>query len=234
MSTCPDFELYSTYLDGEVPSPWDEQIRQHLHTCNTCQEKLEQYRKIQRYIHTDIIPHLDEELSYKRVLLKRKTLAYTDRTLVTENDGKLWFQKTIQIPAPLAVAAAVLLVVFLPVVFWVQSAQSPVYLHDQDFQPILPAALGRTQSTEVLQNRYISLFNANTEEPALTRVYQNSTREDDSYFRVSEFAALYLYGKRPTALDKEISIRLPVSDFVTLQGFTADYTKNRIDISEKK
>ena len=33
MSTCPDKDLYSAYVDGELQSPWKEKIEAHLVSC---------------------------------------------------------------------------------------------------------------------------------------------------------------------------------------------------------
>jgi anti-sigma factor RsiW len=43
---CPDEELLSSFLDGEVPSPWKERIEKHLDSCTRCSEKLEAYRRL--------------------------------------------------------------------------------------------------------------------------------------------------------------------------------------------
>jgi hypothetical protein len=41
---CPDRQILSLYLDGELPSPWKEKMETHLETCAECRKRLEEYR----------------------------------------------------------------------------------------------------------------------------------------------------------------------------------------------
>lgn len=43
---CPDRQLLSVYLDGELPSPWREKLETHLASCPSCTERLEAYRVV--------------------------------------------------------------------------------------------------------------------------------------------------------------------------------------------
>jgi len=43
---CPDRQLLSVYLDGELPSPWREKLESHLATCSACAEHLELFRAV--------------------------------------------------------------------------------------------------------------------------------------------------------------------------------------------
>jgi anti-sigma factor RsiW len=43
---CPDRQLLSVYLDGELPSPWKEKMETHLGRCPQCGERLETYRRL--------------------------------------------------------------------------------------------------------------------------------------------------------------------------------------------
>ncbi|GHV90590.1 hypothetical protein AGMMS50268_10930 [Spirochaetia bacterium] len=45
---CPDRQILSVYLDGELPSPWKEKMKAHLAECPQCREQLEAYRLISR------------------------------------------------------------------------------------------------------------------------------------------------------------------------------------------
>lgn len=46
MSTCPDTDLYSAYVDGEIPSPWKEKIEKHLSGCEKCRRIEKRYRQL--------------------------------------------------------------------------------------------------------------------------------------------------------------------------------------------
>jgi hypothetical protein len=43
---CPDRQLLSVYLDGELPSPWKEKMERHLASCPCCRETLDTWRKL--------------------------------------------------------------------------------------------------------------------------------------------------------------------------------------------
>jgi hypothetical protein len=47
---CPDREILSVYLDGELPSPWKEKLEGHLAGCAQCRERLEGYRAVHRMV----------------------------------------------------------------------------------------------------------------------------------------------------------------------------------------
>jgi len=42
---CPDRQLLSVYLDGELPSPWKEKLEAHLDACPVCAARLGEYRQ---------------------------------------------------------------------------------------------------------------------------------------------------------------------------------------------
>lgn len=68
MSTCPDTDLYSAYVDGEVPSPWKEKLESHMASCPTCRKHVERYRLIARGMKEGLAPvALDMEASFARL-----------------------------------------------------------------------------------------------------------------------------------------------------------------------
>lgn len=42
---CPDRQILSALVDGEVPSPWNEKILKHLETCEGCSRVVREYRR---------------------------------------------------------------------------------------------------------------------------------------------------------------------------------------------
>jgi predicted anti-sigma-YlaC factor YlaD len=51
MPMCPDREILSAYIDGEIPAPWDGVIAEHVESCATCRAlhaRLEETRRILR------------------------------------------------------------------------------------------------------------------------------------------------------------------------------------------
>jgi len=47
---CPDADLLSAFVDGEVPSPWKERIEAHIRSCPSCAAKVEEYRKLDAFL----------------------------------------------------------------------------------------------------------------------------------------------------------------------------------------
>ena len=43
---CPDRDLISAYVDGEVPSPWRERLEEHLASCADCAAVVDGYREL--------------------------------------------------------------------------------------------------------------------------------------------------------------------------------------------
>ncbi|MDR1211672.1 MAG: zf-HC2 domain-containing protein [Spirochaetaceae bacterium] len=47
---CPDHEVLSVYLDGELPSPWKEKMERHLAECAACRARLDAYKEVSRIL----------------------------------------------------------------------------------------------------------------------------------------------------------------------------------------
>jgi hypothetical protein len=43
---CPDRQILSVYLDGELPSPWKEKMESHLVSCPLCRKTIDSWRQI--------------------------------------------------------------------------------------------------------------------------------------------------------------------------------------------
>jgi len=120
---CPDTQLLSIYVDGELPSPWKEKLEAHLLQCPSCGEKLSGYKMLRETIKdgaelsaaenakdrvwrnlSSQIKVLDEKESLKLRKIEAKTRMRSN--LIKE----IWRQR-ISIPLP-AAAAAVLILLF--------------------------------------------------------------------------------------------------------------------------
>jgi hypothetical protein len=44
---CPEQQIISIYVDGELPSPWKEKLENHMKECSSCKEKLDSFKQIQ-------------------------------------------------------------------------------------------------------------------------------------------------------------------------------------------
>jgi len=50
---CPEQQLLSIYMDGELPSPWKEKMESHLTECSSCREKFENFKRLQELFKKD-------------------------------------------------------------------------------------------------------------------------------------------------------------------------------------
>jgi anti-sigma factor RsiW len=53
---CPDRQILSLYLDGELPSPWKEKLEAHLDSCPACRELVESWKRISGELRVDVDP----------------------------------------------------------------------------------------------------------------------------------------------------------------------------------
>jgi hypothetical protein len=113
---CPDRQLLSVYLDGEMPSPWKEKLEEHLAGCSLCAKKLEEYERL------SIKPGKEEE-AYISAVKDRvwqklepqstevKITRYPSREGIRPRYTENLWQRRISIPLPAAAAAAAILVI---------------------------------------------------------------------------------------------------------------------------
>ncbi|HET6451481.1 MAG TPA: hypothetical protein VFI08_09220 [Spirochaetia bacterium] len=101
---CPNHEILSAYFDGEVPSPWAGQIAAHAAGCPECSAWLQGLQDTRRRLSEDEEPSLRAPMERVR----RRIIAHmpAERTRVP-----VW-RRQVSLPAPVAVLAAVLLLVF--------------------------------------------------------------------------------------------------------------------------
>lgn len=65
MSTCPDSDLFSAYVDGEIPSPWKEKLESHISSCESCANRTNRYERLHSVLsETMHTPEIDLEDSF--------------------------------------------------------------------------------------------------------------------------------------------------------------------------
>ena len=100
---CPDHEILSAYFDGEVPSPWDRDIAAHVAGCELCTAALGALERTRHVLS-------EEAVSWRAPMerVRRRILAHEpyERMQVP-----VW-RRQISLPAPVAILAATLLLVF--------------------------------------------------------------------------------------------------------------------------
>jgi hypothetical protein len=126
---CPDRQILSVYLDGELPSPWKEKMEAHLAECPQCREQLETFALISRRLEGTngpggVIP------AQERVWLKLSEAESAGRHRplpVRQGLPALW-RRTVSLPLPAAAAltaAAAAFVIVLASTWLRQPAAAP-------------------------------------------------------------------------------------------------------------
>ena len=128
---CPDPQILSIYLDGELPSPWKEKMQEHFTHCSACKIKLENFKRLQDLFKEDktltrtyierVVDEPAEPRTYTEDELQKskekiwKNIESRQGFNRRSNRSRIW-QRKISIPLPAAAVAAVLLLLFA--VFW--------------------------------------------------------------------------------------------------------------------
>jgi len=135
---CPDPQLLSIYLDGELPSPWKEKMQEHFSQCPKCKEKLENFKRLQELFKKDksikrtFVERVIDEPAEPRNYTELELLE-ADRRAIAESQARVWerieanrsfrprynlLQRRLSIPLPAVAAAAVL--ILLMTFLWLQ------------------------------------------------------------------------------------------------------------------
>lgn len=125
---CPDQDVLSAYLDGELPDRWRTTVDHHVQGCAACAARLAGLRTLSGLLAADDVPGLDPAMSRVRAVLGAVPRPF--------RAGR-W--RLITVPMPLAVAAAALVMILGgALVFslarppWTQFSASRVMEPDQD------------------------------------------------------------------------------------------------------
>jgi anti-sigma factor RsiW len=103
---CPDPQLLSIYVDGELPSPWNEKMDAHLRDCPACREKFENFKQLNEIFNKDTsVKKINEaeilaskEKIWHNIEARRRFMPYP---------GVL--RRRISISLPVAAAAAIII-----------------------------------------------------------------------------------------------------------------------------
>jgi anti-sigma factor RsiW len=101
---CPDREILSAWLDGEIDAPWDRALEEHVGSCPDCRARLERLEGVRRSL-------LEAPVPDWRPAMERVRSSLVSRGLASEKAAPVWHRR-VSMPVPLA-AAAVLLVMVL-------------------------------------------------------------------------------------------------------------------------
>jgi len=124
---CPDPQILSIYVDGELPSPWKEKMEAHLKKCPACRDKYGNFKHLHELFKKDttvrrryverVVDRPENEPSYTeddlreskdRVWDKIEEKQKSSKHLRTGSggDSRVW-KRRLSIPVPAAAAAAI-------------------------------------------------------------------------------------------------------------------------------
>ena len=74
MSTCPELDLLSVYIDKELPRQYEQKLEEHLSTCSECKNQLNKMQFLHSTLQEDVcaISFSDSELDESFLRLKTK------------------------------------------------------------------------------------------------------------------------------------------------------------------
>jgi anti-sigma factor RsiW len=102
---CPDRELLSAWIDGEVPSPWRESLDKHIGACADCSAALASMRRVRDLLSADSATVDSAALSAKdRVAARLSSMPRSQPIEIRP----LWSRRY-ALPLPAIAAAAVVL-----------------------------------------------------------------------------------------------------------------------------
>ncbi len=100
---CPDREILSAYLDGEIDAPWDRAIAEHVASCDSCREIYERLAETRRVLQGDAGVEWREPMERVRRGIAANVLPPARRVPV--------WRRSLPVPIPVAFLAAALLLV---------------------------------------------------------------------------------------------------------------------------
>jgi anti-sigma factor RsiW len=108
---CPDRDLVSAYVDGEVPSPWRERLEEHLRSCPECAALAARYAGLGERLRSELpaggaeaLARGGERLDALLASALSSPAPLPRRALIA---GGPW-RRSVRLPLPLAAAAAIL------------------------------------------------------------------------------------------------------------------------------
>jgi anti-sigma factor RsiW len=93
---CPDRQLVSLYVDGELPSPWKEKLESHLSSCTSCSETADTFRALSARMQSLPAAGLEEA--------RARVWNAVSRDLASERAPSPW-RRSLVMPLPAAIAA---------------------------------------------------------------------------------------------------------------------------------
>jgi hypothetical protein len=128
---CPDPQLLSIYMDGELPSPWKEKMEAHLAECSECKERYKHFLNLQEMFKKKT--HQGRNYAESSEALQSSTTEQTlpEQEFIESSKEKVWreieyrrrysrrsvWRYRLSLPLPAAAAAAAIILTILTVLY---------------------------------------------------------------------------------------------------------------------
>lgn len=114
---CPEPGLISSWVDGEVPSPWKERLQAHLEVCPSCSARAKAYQGLSGALGLDgaeaaALARIETRLGARLASRLDSSLEAADGLSPATHPGSPLWRRGLVVPLPLAAVAA-LAIVFL-------------------------------------------------------------------------------------------------------------------------
>ena len=110
MSTCPDLDLFSVYLDNELPEQYKDKLESHIAECEKCREKFNRMKAVHEALSNDsaniVISEKALEDSFAKLQARRPYNRYVKNT---NKRNDIFLRRVLP-----AMAAALVLALVLP------------------------------------------------------------------------------------------------------------------------
>jgi len=126
---CPDRQLISLYMDGELPSPWKEKMKDHLESCPECRAVFSGYQGLKDCFQD--LPQENIEAAgervWKKLLSAELVFPENPAAIYKPNEKRIW-KRSVSLPLPMAAAAAVLVIIVFFAIIGIQRGRQPPVL----------------------------------------------------------------------------------------------------------
>lgn len=114
MSTCPSHEVYSMYIDNELPEPFKSTVQKHASECLECSQTLQNLKKVhdvlQKDMHSICFDQQELDDSFNRLKTKMRFREVTEVIEDSHYFSRSFLHKVLPV-----VAAALVLAIILPI-----------------------------------------------------------------------------------------------------------------------
>ena len=166
MSICPEQDVCSLYVDGELSAKKRESFEQHVKECRKCKHNVETYRKLKDYISCREVPEIDLKEAYDALVLKRflKNSFLLYRLVYSWKKNKMLLKSS--------VVAFLFVLMLVPFISIRNRITEPSY--NPPFKPIIPLTY-ESHFPANLKSLHFSSINVNLQQEnnVNTQVYKN-------------------------------------------------------------